>query len=100
MRYINNLPFGPEEIEDYRKIVFANIVGGMRSIIDTMDELALAIAPENRRYVVMVDSEPAINTGRPFPIHYLEALRALWADPQVQEVYSRAHEFALQENLA
>lgn len=99
MRYIHNQPFTPSEIEDYRKIVFANIVGGMRSIIDTMDELGLAIATENRRYVALVDSEPAINTGEVFPPKYLEALRRLWEDEQVQACYARAHEYALQENL-
>lgn len=97
MRYINNLPFDDDEIEDYRKIVFTNIVGGMRSIIDQLDELALPISNENRRYVSMVDSEPAINTGEVFPPRYLQALRALWSDPTVQEVYAKAHEYALQE---
>ena len=99
MRYIHNQPFSAAEIEDYRKIVFANVVGGMRSIIDTMDELSMAIAPVNRRYVAMVDSEPAINTDEPFPPRYLEALRALWKDEQVQSCYARAHEYALQENI-
>lgn len=99
MRYIHQQPFTADEIEDYRQIVFTNIVGGMRSIIDTMDELSVAISPENRRFVAMVDSEPAINTGEVFPTKYLEALRGLWNDPQVQSVYARQHEFALQENL-
>lgn len=100
MRYINNVPFDEDEIEDYRKIVFSNIVGGMRSIIDQLDELGVPIAVENRRYVAMVDSEPAINTDEPFPTRYLEALRGLWGDEQVQGVYAKAHEYALQENLA
>ncbi|ORX38624.1 putative heterotrimeric G-protein GTPase [Kockovaella imperatae] len=99
MRYIHNQPFSPAEIEDYRKIVFTNVVGGMRAIIDTMDELSMAISPANRKYVSFVDQEPAINTGEPFPARYLEALRALWSDEQVQACYARAHEFALQENI-
>lgn len=75
-------------------------VGGMRAIIDTMDELAMAIEPQNRKYVSLVDSEPAISTGDIFPMKYLDALRNLWKDTQVQACYARAHEFALQENLA
>ena len=100
MRYIHNQPFTPDEIEDYRKIVFANIVGGMRSIVDLMDELSMAIGQSNRKYIALVDSEPAIETGEPFPIKYLEALKSLWTDEQVQACWKRAHEFALQENLA
>ena len=99
MRCIHHQPFSPDEIEDYRKIVFSNIVGGMRSIIDTLDGLSMAISPASRKYVSMIDSEPAISTDEPFPTKYLEALRALWADEQVQACYQRAHEFALQENL-
>ena len=99
MRYIHNQPFTPEEIEDYRKIVFTNIVGGMRAIIDLMDDLSISVLPENRRYISMVDSEPAINTGENFPPRYLEALRALWQDKGVQACYERQHEFALQENM-
>jgi guanine nucleotide-binding protein subunit alpha len=71
----------------------------MRSIIDTMDELGLAIHPSKRRYVAMVDAEPPINTGESFPLPYLEAVKALWADDQIQKCYAKAHEYALQENL-
>jgi len=99
MRYIHNQPFTPEEIEDYRKIVFTNIVGGMGAIIDLMDELAISVQAPNRRFIGMVDSEPAINTGEHFPPRYLDALRNLWADPGVQACYQQQHQYALQENL-
>ena len=59
----------------------------------------MAISPANRKYVTMVDQEPPVNTGDPFPPQYLDALRALWKDDQVQACYSRAHEYALQENI-
>jgi guanine nucleotide-binding protein subunit alpha len=99
MRYIHAKPFSPDEIEDYRKIVFSNIVTGMRSIIDTMDELGIAVAAGNRKYISLVDNEVPINTGESFPRKYLEGLKALWADEGVQRCYSSAHEYALQENL-
>ena len=71
----------------------------MRSIIDMMDELGLAISPSNRKYVPLVDQEPPINTGQPFPRQYFEALQALWADGQVRGAYDRANGYALQENI-
>ncbi|WVQ99881.1 hypothetical protein IAU59_007024 [Kwoniella sp. CBS 9459] len=100
MRLIHNKPFEPVEIEDYRKLTFSNIVGGMRNIIDVMDELNLAVQPENRRYISLVDSEPPINSGELYPAKYLNALKSLWADPGVQECYRRGNEFALAENMA
>jgi guanine nucleotide-binding protein subunit alpha len=77
------------------KIVFSNIVGGMRSIIDTMDDLGIAVSVPNRKHISLVDNEIPINTGEAFPLKYLEALKGLWGDEGVSEVYSRAHEFAL-----
>jgi len=99
MRYIHDRPFTPEEVEDYRKIVFTNIVGGMRTIIDLMDELSMAVEQQNRRFINLIDSEPAINTGESFPPKYLNALKGLWGDSGVQACYMKQHQFALQENL-
>ncbi|BEI89763.1 uncharacterized protein CcaverHIS019_0211250 [Cutaneotrichosporon cavernicola] len=99
MRYIHARSFAPDEIEDYRKIVFANIVDGMRSIIDTMDEEAMQVAHENRPFISLVDNEYPINTGEAFPLHYLHGLKRLWDDPGVQSCYALAYEFALQENM-
>ncbi|RSH82524.1 uncharacterized protein EHS24_007504 [Apiotrichum porosum] len=99
MRYIHSRPFSVEEVEDYRKIVFSNIVGGMRAIIDVMDAEDMAVAPENRVYIALVDNEIAINTGDAFPMHYYRALKALWTDPNVQVCWSQAYRFALQENI-
>lgn len=83
----------------YSKIVFSNIVGGMRSIIDTMDELGVAVAAENRKYIDLVDNEVPINTGDSFPPPYYEALKALWEDPNVQKCYSQGYTYALPENM-
>lgn len=79
--------------------MFSNIVGGMRSIIDTMDDLGLEIAPQNRRHIELVDNEVPINSGDPFPLEYHEALMALWNDPKVRECYDRAYQYALPENM-
>lgn len=81
------------------KIVFANIVDGMRTIIDTMDEEGMHVAQENRQLISMVDIDYPINTGEAFPMQYCQGLKRLWNDPEVQECYSRAYEFALQENM-
>jgi hypothetical protein len=72
----------------------------MRAIVDTMDELGIAVGPNNRKFISMVDNEVPINTGEAFPSHYLEALRALWADKGVQTVYARAHEYALYVSIS
>lgn len=116
MRLIHDRPFESDEVEDYRyvllhsfrrkclylghrKLTFSNIVGGMRAIIDVMDELGLAVQPENRRYISLIDAEPPINTNELYPTKYLTALKSLWADSGVQACYKRGNEFALAENM-
>ncbi|KGB79401.1 guanine nucleotide-binding protein G(o) subunit alpha [Cryptococcus deuterogattii 99/473] len=99
MRLIHDRPFESDEVEDYRKLTFSNIVGGMRAIIDVMDELGLAVQPETRRYISLIDAEPPINTNEPYPTKYLTALKSLWVDSGVQACYKRGNEFALAENM-
>lgn len=99
MRLIHNRPFSADEIEDYRKICFSNLITGLRAIVDQLDELGVAVLAQNRKYIALVDNEAPINTGEAFPPRYLEAVKALWTDPAVVDVYKRSHQFALQENL-
>lgn len=81
------------------KIVFANIVGGMRSIVDVMDEQGMEVGRENRHHIDLVDREPPINTGQAFPGNYQNALQRLWDDEGVRECWARAYEYALPENM-
>lgn len=115
MKILNHQNFSAADKEFYRQMVFSNvsnlpselespadaaqIVAGMRAVIDLMDELSVAVTDQNRKYISLVDNEPAISAGEPFPPHYLEALRSLWNDPAVIECYSRGYEYSLQENL-
>lgn len=82
-----------------RKIAFENITGGMATIIDILDEQGIAVLSSNRKWIQLVDNRPSLSSGEPFPMRYLEPLKALWIDPAVQKTYSRGHEFAAPENL-
>lgn len=84
---------------DYRQLVFVNIVTGMKLIIDAMDSLELAVTPDNRKYITLIDNAPDINSGQSFPLDYKEAISALWKDEMVQLCWSRGNENALPENL-
>lgn len=112
---------------DYRQLVFSNLVSGMRTIIDTMDQWEMCVAPDNRvrrfpslpfellprcrpislvnsfhvgpsqRNVAIVDAAPDLARGQSFPIEYMRPLIALWTDPEVQRCYERGNEAALPE---
>lgn len=38
MRLIHNIPFTPVERENYRRLVFANIVSGVKQLLEAMEE--------------------------------------------------------------
>lgn len=98
-RILSRLPFTEDEIMNWRELVFENVVTGMRSLVDLMDELNLAVSTQNRRYISLIDNPPNVERGEVFPAEYLEALRALWDDPQVQSCWSSGYERSLPENL-
>ncbi|GHJ90044.1 hypothetical protein NliqN6_6446 [Naganishia liquefaciens] len=99
MRLIHNVTFTEEEIEDYRQLVFDNIVNGMKLIIDAMDEWEISVEPSNRKFIALVDNPPDIQEGQVFPAEYREPLERLWKDRGVQHACARGNEYALPENL-
>lgn len=99
MRLIHKVPFSQQEIELYRQLVFDNITRGLRHLLDAMDEFEIKVSEENISNVEIVDSARDIGDGEPFPLHYIEPLKSLWVDSNVQRAYERGNEAALPENL-
>lgn len=97
MRLIHKVPFSQQEIELYRQLVFDNITRGLRHLLDAMDEFEIKVSEENISNVEIVDSARDIGDGEPFPLHYIEPLKSLWVDSNVQRAYERGNEAALPE---
>ena len=97
MRLLHNVPFSPEEIENYRQLVFNNITFGLRYILKAMEDMELEVADDNAKYLEMIAEVTDLPSGEPFPAHLLEPLKVLWADANVQAAWSRGNEVALLE---
>jgi len=97
MRVIHGVTFSPSEIEHFRHTIFENITRGLRSVLDAMGDMSLAVDEANRPYVDMLDPMPEIQDGEPFPSNYCESLKALWNDPNVIKTLRRGNEAALPE---
>lgn len=97
MRLIHKVPFSQQEIESFRQLVFDNVTRGLRYLLDAMDEFEIKVMHENAPFVEMVDNAKDIGDGEPFPTRYIEPLKVLWADPNVQRAYERGNEAALPE---
>lgn len=100
MRYIHQVPFSPEEIEYYRRLIFQNLTEGMRSLLEVMEELDVKVQSENAEHTSLIKKAPDLldlRERQPFPRDYLEPLRSLWNDANVSNVWLRANEYALPE---
>jgi guanine nucleotide-binding protein subunit alpha len=97
MRLIHKVPFSSQEIEFYRQLVFDNVTRGIRYILDAMDEFEMKVSEENVHNVEIVDNAKDVGDGEPFPVQYIEPLKALWVDPNIQRAYERGNEAALPE---
>jgi guanine nucleotide-binding protein subunit alpha len=97
MRLIHKVPFSTQEIETYRQLVFNNLTYGLRYVLEAMDEMELEVSDDNAKYLEMMVEVTDLPDGEPFPMQYLEPLKALWADINVQKACSRGNEAALPE---
>ena len=97
MRLAHNAPFSSEEIENYRRLIFNNITFGLRFLLEAMGDMELEVASDNVKYLEILAEVADLSDREPFPVHYLEPLKSLWEDVNVQKVYSKINELGLPE---
>lgn len=95
MRLIHHVPFTPTELEHYRHLIFGNITQGMKLLLDAMDDFGIKLPEVHMEYRELFDEFPDLKDGEPYPVSYLEPLKALWADENVRIGYERGNEVAL-----
>ncbi|THH12970.1 hypothetical protein EW146_g7198 [Bondarzewia mesenterica] len=100
MRLIHRIPFSPQEVESYRQLVFNNLTHGLKYLLDAMEDMGLEVSAENAEHIDKVENAVDLRDGEQFPVSYLEPLRVLWADENVQKAWERGNEAALPENLS
>lgn len=101
MRLIHTAGFSKADRDQYRVIIFTNIAGSMKLILEAMDGYGIAFQnPENEQYVHMMLKDRELGRGEAFPREYLPALKSLWEDAGVQSAVGRGNEFALHDNLS
>ncbi|KAF4566540.1 hypothetical protein EYR36_011971 [Pleurotus pulmonarius] len=99
MRVIHHVPFSAQEIELFRQLVFNNLTVGLKYVLDAMQDMDLKVSEENLPHMELIEEPVDVRDGDPFPLNYLEPLKSLWADPNVQRAWERGNEAALPENL-
>ncbi|KAF9491609.1 heterotrimeric G-protein alpha subunit, GPA2-like protein [Pleurotus eryngii] len=97
MRVIHHVPFSAQEIEIFRQLVFSNLTVGLKYVLDAMRDMDLKVSEDNVPHVELIEEPVDIRDGDPFPLNYLEPLKSLWSDPNVQRAWERGNEAALPE---
>ena len=52
-----------------------------------------------QKYVAIFRETPRITSGTPFPPQYQQAIKDLWKDASVQQIYQLGHTYALADNV-
>ncbi|EKD17117.1 uncharacterized protein L3040_000359 [Drepanopeziza brunnea f. sp. 'multigermtubi'] len=93
--------FSKTEKEEWRVIIFNNILDGLRMTIDAMDEFGLTFEYENTTaHLPVIMEEKDLRPNEPIPNEYLRAFKDMWKDPGIQKATERGNEYALHDNLS
>lgn len=102
MRIIHNCSFEPEQLVEYRSVVFQNVLRGMKVLADARQKLDIPWQnPANEVHAQRLlgyDSafEPA--DSETFS-RYAPSVRALWQDAGIREAFERRIEFQLGDGV-
>ncbi|CCA73250.1 related to guanine nucleotide-binding protein alpha-2 subunit [Serendipita indica DSM 11827] len=101
IRVINAIPFTPEEIEGFRRIIFSNLISSMTLIREIMEDEAFDVdcPDEITQLFDEVQSAGDISTGDPYPSRCYYVLQRLWNDVDVQKAFRIGQQFALPDNM-
>lgn len=101
MRLITHSAFTYGELEAYRQLVFANLVTGMRALVECLPDVGMPIdrIPDIWAAYQEIEKAPDIKEGQPFPEEYLPHFKLLWAHPTIQRGILICRQFAIPDNV-
>lgn len=97
MRLIHRVPFSSQEVESFRQLIFNNLTHGLKYVLDSMEDMELAVSAENSQHIELIEGANDLRDGEVFPPDYYEPLRQLWNDKGIQQAWERGNEAALPE---
>ncbi|RPA82352.1 guanine nucleotide binding protein, alpha subunit [Ascobolus immersus RN42] len=100
MKLIHAHGFSRSDRDEYRVIIFSNLLVSLKAILEAMETYDLLFEnPENEHHVDLIILDRELARGEFFPREYLIPFKSLWADRGVQQAVQRGNEFALHDNL-
>ena len=99
MKLMHDNGYSMAERKAYREVIYSNIILSMKSILDAMEKLVVALGDEaNSAAKKLIQDQPQLLEVPDFPHEISSAIRALWADSGVQACFARSNEFQLNDS--
>ncbi|KAI8636996.1 guanine nucleotide binding protein, alpha subunit [Parasitella parasitica] len=103
MKLIHDCGFSTIERENFRAMIFTNLLGSMQALLESMAILKLTFENEmNWSYISLFDrpvNSIQLSIHEPYPIAYHQPLVSLWKDKSIQTTFTKGHTFAFNENI-
>ncbi|XP_037074390.1 guanine nucleotide-binding protein subunit alpha homolog [Pollicipes pollicipes] len=101
MRIIHGCGFDADSLQEYKHVVYQNVVRGVRVLVDARDKLGIPWGSEENAalgaHVMKFETSGVLDT-RLF-LDYLPILRELWADEGIRRAFCRRREYQLADSV-
>ena len=103
MRIIHGYPFSYEELNEFRLIIYRNIVQGMRVLCDARQKLEIpwgdASNEKLAEHLLAITPSVVVTDALSF-VEFVPTVRELWKDPSIKLAYSRRSILQLADSVA
>jgi len=101
MRIIHNINYDVTSQLEFRKIIYQNIIKGMKVLVDAQKKLNIPLSNSENdllgNQILLFDNTAGLNNNT-FP-PFLTMLNSLWADQGIQKAYARRNEYQLTDSV-
>ncbi|XP_061115789.1 guanine nucleotide-binding protein subunit alpha-14-like isoform X2 [Conger conger] len=98
MRIIHGSGYTEEDKRGFIKLVFQNVYTAIQSMIRAMETLSIAYTDSQNSSNAALVLEVEVDVVESMDPKQADAIRALWADPGIQECYDRRREYQLSDS--
>ncbi|KCV68700.1 guanine nucleotide-binding protein subunit alpha, other [Fonticula alba] len=101
MRLIHDKGFSRPDLENYRSIVFSNIIQSAKALCDALDLLGIPLGdPFLEPHKVFIQNYPPELTRAEFPPDLYESLSLIYQDPGIKQCLTLSHQFPLADSTS
>uniref|UniRef100_A0A8C8FBH9 Uncharacterized protein n=1 Tax=Oncorhynchus tshawytscha TaxID=74940 RepID=A0A8C8FBH9_ONCTS len=100
MKIIHEDGFSGDDVKQYKPVVYSNTIQSLAAIVRAMDTLGLEYGDKERKAdaKLVCDVVSRMEDTEPYSPELLGAMIHLWSDSGIQECFSRAREYQLNDS--